>query len=129
MTGIELEEMNENDQKAKDAEILAEEILTPHRVFKAKFGSQRRKSILNPVEEKPLLNIDTTPNTDPIYFNKSGIQAKKMASLVCLANAAQAAAAFKMKKKPNWKKKVVKHSISNLKFISYSCYLLRYFKN
>ena len=71
MTGIDIEEMDQNDRRASDAEKLAEEILTPHKVFKPKYGSQRRKSILNPVEERPLMDIASRPgSTDSVFSTR-----------------------------------------------------------
>ena len=94
MTGIELEEMNENDTRAKDAERLAEEILTPHKVFRPKSSSVRRKSILNPVEETPLKSMNS--NFDSVFPNRLGNRGRSMSNLVCVANATQyAATAFK----------------------------------
>ena len=93
--------MNENDKKANDAVKLAEEILTPHKVFRPKSSTQRRKSILNPVEETPLLNIQPRSDFDSIFPNRSITQVRNMSSLVCLANAAHAAATFKKRGRLN----------------------------
>lgn len=63
MTGIVQEEMDENDQKAKDADKVADEILKSKiEEFSIKSNrkhvKQRRKSVLGTVEEKSLLTLD-----------------------------------------------------------------------
>ena len=105
MTGIDWEEMEDNDKKASDAAKLVEEILTPLHTFKPRHS--RRKSILNPVEEKPLMDISDAQalvhrpgSTDSLFSNRPGtagnrVRSQKLSKIACLATAANAAAAFK----------------------------------
>ena len=108
MTGIDWEEMEDNDKKASDAAKLVEKILTPLHTYKPKHGSQRRKSILNPVEEKPLMDVSDAQalvhnrpgSTDSLISNRPGTawnraRSQKLSKLANLATAANAAAAFK----------------------------------
>ena len=108
MTGIDWEEMEDNDKKASDAAKLVEKILTPLHTFKPKHASQRRKSILNPVEEKPLMDVSDAQalvhnrpgSTDSLFSNRPGtagnrVRSQKLSKIACLATAANAAAAFK----------------------------------
>ena len=110
MTGIDWEEMEDNDKKASDAAKLVEKILTPLHTFKPKHASQRRKSILNPVEEKTLMDVSDAQalvhrpslpgSTDSLFSNRpktagNRVRSQNLSKIACLATAANAAAAFK----------------------------------
>ena len=65
MTGIEVEEMDENDEKAKEAEKVANDILKPAIAalrVKNKFGTKskpRRRSSLYTLDETPKKSMET----------------------------------------------------------------------
>lgn len=58
MTGIEQEEMDSNDQMAVDADKVANEVLQAFTKKMSKPQQGRRKSVLDTVDEKPLLTLD-----------------------------------------------------------------------
>ena len=107
MTGIDWEEMEDNDKKASDAAKLVEKILTPLHTYKPKHASQRRKSILNPVEEKTLMDVSDAQalvhkpgSAESLFLNRpktagNRVRSQNLSKIACLATAANAAAAFK----------------------------------
>ena len=61
MTGIQEAEMNENDEKAQQAQAVAADIIKSTSmadVFRKKMSKGRRKSVLDTVTERPLLSLD-----------------------------------------------------------------------